>query len=243
MPRLRPIAALLLFCALQGCGGSGGPNAPDSAPASVPVVAPGNWSILGSSSAAGQGATTGRSWANLLQQAVSGRGVTIVNLAYGGLTTSEALPTGSVISPGQKPPDEAHNLSRALTSGPKLIVLSFPSNDTVAGYSAADTVANIRTLRAAASAASAATLVLGVQPRNALTPTQRTTLAEVERQLAVLAGDCHVALYAALADSDGNIAAAYSAGDGIHLNDAGHALVHARVQAVLEGGRCVRLGT
>jgi lysophospholipase L1-like esterase len=66
-------------------------------------------------------------------------------------------------------------------------------------------------------------------------------LAEIDRGLAELAGACFVPLQAALADVDGGIAAAYAAGDGIHLNDAGHALVLQRVQAVLDAGRCVRL--
>jgi lysophospholipase L1-like esterase len=52
-----------------------------------------------------------------------------------------------------------------------------------------------------------------------------------------------VPLQAALADSQGRIAAAYSAGDGIHLNDAGHRQVLQQVQAALDSGRCVRLGT
>ena len=42
-----------------------------------------------------------------------------------------------------------------------------------------------------------------------------------------------------LAGPDGRLAAAYDAGDGVHPNDAGHAIIFQRVDAVLQSGRCV----
>lgn len=237
------LSAAWLGLLIGGCGGGSASNDTEQPPQAAPLVTPGTWVVLGSSTATGVGATAGHSWPERLAAAMVPRQVVLQNLARAGTLTPQALPT-SAPAPAPRPaPDPTLNIDRALGFAPRLVLLAFPTNDTVAGYSADETVANLRSLRSTAAAAGAASLVLGVQPRNALTPTQRATLAEVERQLAALAGDCHVALYAALADSDDRIAAAYSAGDGIHLNDAGHAVVHARVQAVLDSGRCVRLGT
>lgn len=231
---------LLLSSLLIGCGGGGGHDAGDRPAPLPPRVAPGHWVVLGSSTAAGQGAGAGQGWAARLKAIAELRGVTLDNLALGGLTTWQAMPSGT-LPPAERPaPLEAHNITRALAAGPRLVLLSFPTNDTAGGYSAGETVANLEALRAAAAAASAATLVLGVQPRDALSAAEQATLAEVDRRLATLAGACHVRLHDALADAQGRIATAYAAGDGIHLNDAGHAVVLARLEAALNSGRCVR---
>jgi lysophospholipase L1-like esterase len=196
---------------------------------------------MGSSTAAGQGATPGQSWADRLQAGQLARQVVVHNIARNGALTSQALPAASTPLAGRPAPDPAINIDRALGYSPKLVLMSFPTNDTVAGYPADETVANLRTLRVTAAAGGAASIVLGVQPRDGLDAAQRGVLAEIDRGLAELAGACFVPLQAALADVGGGIALAYAAGDGVHLNDAGHALVQQRVQAVLDAGRCVRL--
>jgi lysophospholipase L1-like esterase len=86
-----------------------------------------------------------------------------------------------------------------------------------------------------------ATLVLSTQPRVGLSTAQQATLEATDREAATRFGACFVPLRAGLAGPDGAPAAAYSAGDGIHLNAAGHAWVQARVAEVLLGNRCVRL--
>ncbi|WP_425261575.1 SGNH/GDSL hydrolase family protein [Rubrivivax sp. RP6-9] len=226
---------------LAGCGGGGAADAPQAAPPPAPVVAPGTWVVLGSSSAAGTGASSGQGWASQLQGAAQARQVVLQNIARNGTLTYQALATGSNPPAGRPAPDTAVNITRALQFAPKLVLLSFPTNDTAAGYTADETAANLLALQRAAQAAGAAALVLGVQPRDGLTGSQRAVLADLDQRLAAQAGPCFVALFAALADGNGHIAAAYAAGDGIHLNDAGHRVVRERVQAVLDGGRCVRL--
>ena len=92
----------------------------------------------------------------------------------------------------------------------------------------------------AALAHGAAVLVQGTQPRN-LSDAQRALLAQVDASLASSIGACFVEVRSAVAAADGRIAAAYDAGDGVHLNDAGHALIYARIKAVLDGGNCVKV--
>lgn len=240
---MRPcrLSILVLALLLAACGGGGGAATPAVPPAPPALVAPGTWVVLGSSSAAGQGASPGQSWVERLQAGQLARQVTVSNIARGGTLTWQALSTASVPPVGRPRPDPAVNIDRALAASPRLVLLSFPTNDMAADYTAAETVADLDTLRAAAAAAGAASLVLGVQPRDGLDLAQRAVLAEVNLGLAAAAGPCFVGLFAALADANGNIATSYAAGDGVHLNDAGHAVVLQRVLAVLDGGRCVRL--
>jgi acyl-CoA thioesterase I len=241
----RVLCALLLAgTALAGCGGGGGaapPPPPPPPPSTPPLVAPGAWVVLGSSSAAGVGASAGQGWVDLLAAAQAGRTVTLHNLARGGLLSPQALPSGTVPPAGRPAPDAAVNISRALGFTPRLVILSFPSNDAAAGYSGEETAANLLAIQAAAQAASAATLVLGSQPRDALSAAQRAAQTDADNRVAARLGACFVPLQPALADVQGRIAAVYSAGDGIHLNDAGHREVLQQVQAALASGRCVRL--
>ena len=79
------------------------------------------------------------------------------------------------------------------------------------------------------------------QPRAGLTPAQQATLEATDDEAAAHFGPCFVALRETLSGPAGGPAAGYSAGDGVHLNGAGHRLVFERVTAVLAGGRCVRL--
>jgi len=239
--RKRCLASALLVSAwLAACGG--GESTPAAPPAAqVPVVAPGNWVVLGSSSAQGIGANTGRGWASLLATTQIGNQVTVLNLAKAGTSTYAGLPTSSLAPPDRPAADTAHNIDRALLQQPRLLLISFPTNDTALGFGADETVKNLQTLRQTAAAAGAATLVLGTQPRDGFDAGQNSTLQAIDQALGQQLGACFVPLRAALSDPQGRIATAYAAGDGIHLNDAGHAQVAQRVQAVLDSGRCVRL--
>jgi lysophospholipase L1-like esterase len=243
-------AAGLLAATLTGCGGGGGGGGGGEAttvPAAVgntpTALAPGRWVVMGSSSAAGVGATVGQAWAPRLAEAYRDRGVTLDNLARSGAVTPQVLPADAPAGGGRPAPDPAINIDRALSLKPVLLLLSFPTNDTVAGYPATETAANLQLLRDRAAGAGVPTVVLGTQPRDGLSAAQQAAQAALDQALAARAGDCFVALQASLGDGSGRIRADYAAGDGIHLNDAGHAAVLAQVRAALDGGRCVRLAS
>jgi lysophospholipase L1-like esterase len=252
-PRRLTLVALLLAAALTSCGGSGasttdstsGNGSGSGGGGSVATVTPGQWVVMGSSTAAGVGATTGNAWPERMAAALLSRQVTLRNLARAGAVTPQALPAAAPAPAPRPAPDPTMNIDLALSGQPTLILLSFPTNDVVAGYPAQETVANLRSLRLTAAAAGSAAVLLGVQPRSGLTAEQRSSQAEVDRQLAIDAGPCFLPLYDALADpaNPSEIAPAYAAGDGIHLNDAGHARIWALLQALLAQGQCVRLGS
>ncbi len=235
---LAVLVASWLCLAGTACGGGGAAVNPSSA---ASTVTPGTWAVLGSSTAAGVGAPAGEGWVARLSSAQQSAGVTLNNLARSGLLSSQALPDGSTVAPGQQPPDPTVNIDRALSLAPKLVILAFPTNDAMAGTPAAETVGHWQSIQRRAAQAGAATLVLSTQPRDAADAAQRATLAETDRLAAAAFGPCFVALRAALADAQGNIAAAWSAGDGVHLNAEGHRVVFEHVNAALASGRCVRL--
>ncbi|MFO1297377.1 MAG: SGNH/GDSL hydrolase family protein [Rubrivivax sp.] len=175
-----------------------------------------------------------------MQAGIAGLGVTVRNLAIGGTTTYDGLATGTPLVAGRPAPNTGGNVTAALAYAPKLIIVAYPTNDTANGYSVAEQVQNILAIRATAAANGAAVLVQGTQPRN-LSDAQRALLAQVDASLASSIGACFVEVRSAVAAADGRIAAAYDAGDGVHLNDAGHALIYARIKAVLDGGNCVKV--
>lgn len=231
----------LSVLALSACGGGGNAGPIAGPPSTAPLVAPGTWFVLGSSTAAGVGAPAGQGWVDGLAAQMQPRAVTVANLARPGLQSSQALPVGTPLPAGRPAPDPLANVDAALARAPQLLLLAFPTNDAVAGVPAADTVAAWRLMAERAAAAGAATLVLSTQPRAGLTAAQQATLETTDRDAAAAFGDCFVALREGLAGPDGGPAPAYAAGDGIHLNAAGHEWVRARVAQVLESGRCVRL--
>ncbi len=232
-----PLAAVLLVA----CGGGGGGAAPGPVPPGA-LVAPGTWTVIGSSTAAGVGASAGHGWVDLLRSDYAGRGVSVVNLAASGSVSYQGLPGGSPPPPGRPPPDPAHNIDAALSQGPKLVIASYPSNDTAAGYSAEETVGNLLTIRASAADRGVPSVVTSTQPsRPVPTAAHAATVAQIDGRLAAEFGPCFVEIRSVLATPQNTLDPRYDSGDGQHLNDAGHLVVFQRVKAVLDGRQCVRV--
>lgn len=204
------------------------------------LSAPSDWVVMGSSSAVGAGASTpDKSWVGLLQSDQVAAQAQIHNIARGGYTTYQALSEQCVVNPNRRQPDAEHNIDKALTLAPDLVLLSFPSNDAALGYSATETAANILLLRQQLADQNTALLVLSAQPRN-MAPDKQKLLTELDRLLKPVLTDCFVAVYAPLAGG-GGLAPEFDSGDGVHLNDAGHALVFNAVKAALQSEKCLKL--
>lgn len=205
------------------------------------LSAPSDWVVMGASSAAGAGASTSaNSWVALLQADAMAAQVQLQNIAAGGYSTYQALSEHCAVNTLRRQPDAQHNIDKALTFGPDLVLLSFPSNDAALGYAAVETAANILLLRGQLADKNIALLVLSAQPRNMAADKQQL-LTELNRLLKPVLTGCFVDIYAALAGAQGGLSVLYDAGDGVHLNDAGHALVYAAVKAVLQSDTCVQL--
>lgn len=221
MPRLLTLLSTALLLGSLRCGGT---------PAPPPVT--GGVVVLGSSTAAGTGATSGHSWAALVQQAAQRDcpALPFTNLAVSGYTTTQALPTGT--STGDRPyPDPAHNLTAALSLKPALVLVQFPSNDAANRYPLAETLANHTTLRDGVRGAGAAEVILGPFPRAFTDPAQVALMTGLRDALPSVGAPRYLPLWSELAQSDAQVLPALAYGDGIHLNDAGHALIAQRVLA------------
>ncbi len=239
--RVMRILALLLVAVVSACGG--GNDAPDliEPPAwEARNLASGTWAVMGSSTAAGAGATFGKGWADLLQLDFAGSATGLGNIAKGGAVTYEGLSVSATPLQERPLPDPAANIDRALSLDPVLLLVSYPSNDTGVGYAADETVNNILAIRTLALAHSVPVIVLSSQPRNDFSAAKLAKLVQIDERLASAVGPCFVAVRSLLADGGGKLAAQYSY-DGVHPNDEGHLLIATQVRALLESGSCVIL--
>lgn len=235
---------LILSCLLGACGGgdvvqTAAPPVTSETP-STPLVAAGTWVVMGSSTAAGAGATAGNGWSDLVQKGFAARGVRIENIAKGGAVTYQGLPTATPAVPDRPAPDPAANIDQALARNPVVLLLAYPTNDTANGYTVDESVKNISTIRDAAVVKHIPVLVLSTQPRN-LTAAQLAKLQEVDAKLAGVAGGCFVSVNTLLAGPDGLLAPAYNSGDGVHPNDAGHRVIADAITKVVNSGTCFRV--
>lgn len=205
----------------------------------APLVSPGTWAVVGSSTAAGCCPLVS-DWVRLVRQTYASRAVDIVNFAKGGTSSYVGLPAESLPVPYRPLPDPLHNIDAALARTPKLVLLSYPSNDIDSGFSVDEVVRNLLATRSKALAGGAAVIMLSTQPMN-FPPEKLRQLEQIDERLQAAAPQCFVALRKAMAAPDGTLAKIYDSGDRRHPNDAGHALIRDKIVSLIDGGQCVRV--
>jgi acyl-CoA thioesterase-1 len=246
--RITSLLPLLTFSFLAACGGGGGssspissaqpPSAPSSGTAPPYTVRSGVWVVMGSSTAAGNGAPPDKGWVAVLGQTLSDRGIQVVNIARAGTVTYNGLSSSTAPTPNRPAPDAALNIDQALSRKPVALMLAYPTNDTGLGYSLDETVNNLMAIRATALASSVPVMVLSTQPRN-LPDAQRATLKDINVRLASEVGPCFVNVYDSLAGPDGRLLPSYDSGDGTHPNEAGHRVIATIMQTAIENAKCI----
>ncbi len=188
--------------------------------------------VLGSSTAVGTGASSpATSWVGLYRAYVQSQEPTaqVVNLAVGGITTYQVMPSDYVPPPTRPSPLANNNITMALAYKPHLIIVNLPSNDVNAGYATAEVMANYAAVQAEAAAQGVPVWFTTTQPRNFATQAQRDQQLEIANLTLATFDAFAVDVWNGLAAADGTILPAYSSGDGVHLNDAGHALIYDRM--------------
>lgn len=88
-------AALVLWVGLTACTGGGTEpevTSDKAPPVNTPLVVPATWVVLGSSTAAGSGASPGKSWVSQMQDNIAG--VQVLNLAVGAAPATRAYQQG-----------------------------------------------------------------------------------------------------------------------------------------------------
>lgn len=189
--------------------------------------------ILGSSTAAGMGATPNHSWAYLYTQYLKtiNTGYQVYNLAVGGYTTYDINPTGYVPPDSRPWPDTAHNITKALSLNPHAIIINLPTNDVGRNYTLAEQQANYQRVISAATAQGVPVWVSTSQPRNDYNAQQVANLKALRDWTLSYFGTKAIDFWTGMAQPNDSIKWAYSYGDGIHFNDSGHYVLYTRVVA------------
>jgi acyl-CoA thioesterase-1 len=186
---------------------------------------------IGSSTVSGEGADPiDSAWLNLYGAYLTNLGlpVTITNLGYSGTTTFAGMPSSfaTPVSPPQPGvPFLDHNITYALSLNPDLVLIAYPSNDLVLGYTITQYLSNLRTIYDSALALGKTAYVSTTQPRNDIgTAIRALQLTARDSILAEFPG--HVLnFWDPLADP---VTLGFKTGlttDGIHPNNAGHQLL------------------
>lgn len=190
--------------------------------------------VMGSSTAQGAGASPiDSAWVNLYRdylQSINPENE-VTNLARGGYTTYQLMPTDNVPPTGRPLPDSTRNISRAVALMPDGIVINLPSNDVSSGFTVEEQLANFETMVSVANDANIPIWVCTTQPKN-----YGGNAIPIQKQMDVR--DSIIARYSpmvldfwnGLAAPDNQIDPAYDSGDGTHLNNAGHHLLFTRAR-------------
>ncbi|CAM5224723.1 hypothetical protein RLON56S_01201 [Alishewanella longhuensis] len=200
-----------------------------------------DWVVMGSSSAAGAGASRpANSWVGLLESELTAKGVRIHNIAKGGHTTYHALSSRCTVSANRFQPDPVHNIDVALSLNPDLVILQYPSNDQALDYDEQEPVVNLLRLRSELLAAGVPVLILSSQPRN-MALSRQQKLVRFNELMQPLAQPCFASAFAELKTQVATLNPDYDSGDGVHVNDAGHALIFNAVMNTLNNKQCIDL--
>ncbi len=189
---------------------------------SIPTIV-----ILGSSTAAGTGADPiDSAWANRVAASVNKTTVkaNFINLAFGGYTTYDVMPSGWKVA-NRPTPDTTRNLSKALSYKPALVILSLPSNDIAMNYSDDEILSNYAVITHKLDSAKVQYIIFSTQPRDFADLNQRMRLKTINDKIIAVYSYRVNDFLTTLSTSTYSIKPQYSAGDGIHLNDAGHAII------------------
>ncbi|MEO1623725.1 MAG: GDSL-type esterase/lipase family protein [Bacteroidota bacterium] len=189
--------------------------------------------VIGSSTAAGTGSShPDSSWVGRYRQHLQSINPDneVINLARGGYNTYRLMPDAFQTPMGRPSIDSSRNISEALRRQASGIIVNLPSNDTGAGFLPSEQLANFRLIAAEAQNAGVPIWITTTQPRN-YNATLTARQLEVRDSILVEYGLQAIDFWTPIANADAKIDSLYDSGDGVHVNDKGHALL---VQQVIE---------
>lgn len=188
--------------------------------------------VIGSSTAAGAGASIPDSaWVSryrAFEQAATPSSE-VINLAVGGYNSYLLMPSDNVPPSNRPLPDANRNITAALALSPDVVIMNLPSNDVASGYSLQEQLDNFKAIAQAAHDAGTAIYICTTQPRNFADPTRIQLQMDMRDSIFQIWGSSAIDFWSGLSDGMGWIDPAVDSGDGVHLNDAGHALLAQRV--------------
>jgi acyl-CoA thioesterase-1 len=194
--------------------------------------------VLGSSTAFGAGANPiDSSWVNRLSGKfrLDKKNIKVVNLAGGGFTTYQIMPSSFQPPAGRPERVNERNIDRALALNPDFIVINLPSNDIANGYDDNEILNNYQIITTEILKKRIRFFVTSTQPRTLPQYEGRKRLFTFNNKLANLIPNNIINYYSLLVDTSSfNLLPQFNAGDGIHLNNKGHLLVY---QEILKDNR------
>ncbi|XOV66484.1 MAG: GDSL-type esterase/lipase family protein [Fluviicola sp.] len=188
--------------------------------------------VLGSSTSAGAGASHPDSaWVNRYRNHLLGINANneVVNFGVGGYNTYRIMPTGFVPPAGRPVPDDTKNITAALAENPDAIIINMPSNDVALGFSYAEQMFNLDTIVSIAVQNNVPIWVCTTQPRNFGNQAQLDLQWEVKDSIYAYFNPYTIDFWTTIATPGYTIDTLYDSGDGVHLNDSGHAILADRV--------------
>src|SRR4030095_13902960 len=195
------------------------------------------YSVIGSSTAAGMGASVPDSnWVNRLTYFYSHTGLSVEphNLAVSGHNCYQGMPSWYTPPAGRDYPLVNENITKALSYNPEVVIVNYPTNNYNL-YSVGEIMNCLQMMKDAAYAAGKTCYITTSQPRmDASFPdlASRTKLKVIRDSIMQRFGNYAIDFFTEVADPvTYQILPNYSYGDGIHLNDRGHALLFEKVKA------------
>ena len=187
--------------------------------------------VLGSSTAAGTGPSESRNaWVNRYRrQLQSENGFhQVINLAVGGYTTYQLLPTGTQVPDNRPKPSPNQNVTKAISLNPDAVLINLPSNDAAKGFSVEEQLTNYKKILQPLYDKGILVWVSTPQGRN-FEKEKRALQKKLMKETYKMVGRRTLDFWTDLADWSGKIKKEYNSGDGIHLNDEGHVLLFREV--------------
>jgi hypothetical protein len=187
--------------------------------------------ILGSSTAACFGSSQYDScWVRMLQVYYGAEAITdLAQVAQGGYSPYQGMPTSYVQPPGRPAPDPNKNITFMLQQLPTALIVNYPSNGYDI-YTVPEVMQCLRTIRDSATQQGVKCYITTPQPRSAeasfRTPETCRRMAEIKDSVLNQFGYFAINFYDSLVNpADSTILSIYDSGDHIHLNNAGHKLL------------------
>lgn len=194
--------------------------------------------ILGSSTAAGTGPSTlDSAWVwryrDFMFQNDTRKRVT--NLARGGFTTYNIIPTASQIPEGvNQTIDPARNVTMARSLNPDAVIINLPSNDAANGFSVATQLTNYSLMTDSLDVDSIVYWIATPQPRNNFNTAQKQIQLDLRDSTFAIFGDFAIDFYNGFQTAENDLDPAFDSGDGVHMNDAAHRELFLRVVGATE---------
>ena len=189
--------------------------------------------VLGSSTAAGAGPSTQDSaWVWRYQDFIfqNDTRMRATNLAQGGFTTYNILPSGTEIPEGiNQSINEQRNVTMARSLNPNAVIINLPSNDAANNYSVDDQLRNYSFMTDSLDVDSIVYWIATTQPRNNFNDDRVQIQLDMRDSTFSIFQDRAINFWDGFETEANGLDPAFDSGDGVHMNDAGHLELFLRV--------------